>query len=1592
MDDGQTSETGLEVAIIGMAGRFPGAPDLAAFWRLLQGGSEAISFFSAEELAAAGVDTTLLADPRFVAARGVLAGADLFDADFFGYSPREAEAMDPQQRVFLECAWEALEDAGYDPATFPGLAGIWGGVAMNSYFLNLLSQPGLIAALGPQQISLGNDKDFLCTRAAYKLGLEGPAVTVQTACSSSLVAVHAACQALLSGECDLALAGGVSVGFPQVSGYLYQENGILSPDGHCRAFDERARGSVSGQGVGLVVLKRLERARADGDAIRAVVKGSAVNNDGSAKAGFTAPRVDGQAKVVRAAHLMAEVEPASISFVETHGTGTELGDPIEVAALTQAFRAGTGEEGFCALGSVKTNIGHLDAAAGIAGLIKTVLALEHRTLPATLHFAAPNPQIELEGSPFYVQARRSSWPRLGGPRRAGVSSFGLGGTNAHVVLEEAPETLPPSEPPTRPWQLLLLSARTESALEAATDRLADHLRGSVRPEAPDAADLAALADAAFTSQVGRRAFRHRRALVARGRAEAAEALAGRTPGRLLSAALPADPAQAAFVFSGLGDHYAGMGRGLYGAEPVFRAAIDRCAELLAPELGLDLRQLLYPPVAETETRNTGLDLRALLRGPAPAADADDPLQRTDLAQPALFAVQHALASLWESWGVRPRAVLGYSLGEYSAAAQAGVLSLADALTLVARRARLIQGLPPGAMLAVSLPEAEIEPWLDPALALAAVNGPTLSVVSGPVAAVAALAERLTAAGTVCRPLRTTHAFHSQMMAPLAAPFRELVRSFELRPPAIPYLSNVTGTWIRDDEATDPDYWVAHLLEPVRFARGVEELLRLPGRVLLEIGPGRSLGSLAVQLAQGAAEGPVALPTVSSLRSEHDRQEDQPFALRGLGQLWLAGVEPDWTALHAGARRRRVPLPTYPFERRRFFVERSATPAATLAAVDPTAGRAAGKLPDMADWFHLPSWKRSLPPPPPADHVQGPWLLLADEHGVGERLAARLRAAGREVVLARAGATLAEPGGFDALLGRLSALPARIVHLWSLSSPAAIDPAGPGAFAREQETGFYALLELAQALGRLLPSQGEARTAICIVANGLCRVESGDPLDPGKATLLGPVRVLPQEQAGLSCRAIDVDLGALTSETSAAPATLDRLLRELESGAAEPLVAWRGRHRWVQAFEPVRLETAPDATLPYRAGGVYLITGGTGGIGLALAGHLARTAGARLVLVSRSPHRRAREVEALEAAGAEVLVLAADITDAARLQEVVWQAVERFGRIDGVFHAAGLPGAGLAQVKTPAMARQVLAAKTAGTLALAAALAGMPLDFVVLFSSLAALAGGIGQVDYSAANSFLGAWAQAFTERSGIPAVAIDWCEWQWDAWTGAILGEGSLLRTELDRQRQLFGLTFEEGMEALRRVLASGAPEVAVSTRPLREVLVQHSLQELLRDLAGQPARREGREGNAAKAHARPALVSSYVAPRDATERSLAGLWEELLGVAGIGIHDDFFELGGHSLLGLQALARIEEGFAVRIPLHALFASPTVAELAPLLNASREPGSPGVAEDPAGRRLPDLVAASRPDPRQLLQSLDTLSDSEMDALLAEMAQEEEFLS
>jgi acyl transferase domain-containing protein len=895
---------GEGIAIVGMAGRFPKARDLTEFWQNLCAGKEGISFFTEEELAAAGVSVPE-PNERYVKARGVLEDADKFDAAFFGFNPKEAEVLDPQHRVFLECAWEALENAGCDPDRFDGTIGVFAGMSLNTYLVNnLMSRPDVIGLVGEYQAVLSNDKDFLPTRVSYKLNLKGPSLNIQTACSTSLVAVCVACQHLLNYQCDAALVGAVSIGFPQKRGYFYQEGGIASPDGHCRAFDAKAAGTVAGEGVGIVVLKRLTDALAEGDQIDAVIKGFAINNDGAMKIGYTAPSVEGQAEVIAMAQEMAGVESDTISYVEAHGTGTPLGDPIEIEGLTKAFRTGTDAKNFCAIGSVKSSIGHLDAAAGVAGLIKTVLALQYQKLPPSLHFEAPNPKIDFANSPFFVNAKLSDWGRNGSPRRAGVSSFGIGGTNAHVVVEEAP-VLGQSRSAKSP-QLLLVSAKTRPALDCAAANLTSYLQQNAH---------ANLADIAYTLQTGRREFAQRLAVVCADTPHAIAALQSLDSADVQPRVQAAENPPIIFMFPGQGAQRENMGRELYESQQVFREQVDYCAEKLKPHVNFDLRSLLYP---------------------ANEASASENLTRTANAQPALFVIEYALAKLWMSWGIEPAAMIGHSIGEYVAACLAGVFSLDAALTLVAARGRMMQQMPPGAMLAVRLPETEVQTLLGKTLSLSSVNGAALCVVSGKIEAVNELRLRLTQKNVACTLLHTSHAFHSPMMEPAVEPFARFVSALARKTPNIPFISNVTGTWITNEDAVDPAYWARHLRQTVRFAAGLGELLQVRERVLLEVGPGDTLTRLAKQHPARNAK----TLAVASLASHPEDQHEA--LLNALGQLWMNGTTPTWTALH-DRERRRVHLPAYPFERKQFWVEpakvtergtsRRVAPASTLPPED-----------------------------------------------------------------------------------------------------------------------------------------------------------------------------------------------------------------------------------------------------------------------------------------------------------------------------------------------------------------------------------------------------------------------------------------------------------------------------------------------------------------------------------------------------------------------------------------------------------------------------------------------------------------------------------
>jgi acyl transferase domain-containing protein/acyl carrier protein len=1500
-----------DIAIIGMSGRFPGAPNISQFWKNLRDGVESITRFSEKELAASGVDSSAFENPNFVPAGSVIEDIELFDAPFFGFSPREAESLDPQQRIFLECAWHALEDADHDPETYQGLIGVYGGCAMSSYLDYLQSNPAFMALLGYLQVYIGNDKDYLTTHVSYKLNLKGPSFSVQTACSTSLLAVAVACDGLASHQCDMALAGGVCVRIPQKAGYYFEPGGIFSPDGHCRVFDERAQGVVFGNGVGVVVLKRLADALADGDSIDAVIRGWAVNNDGAAKATYTAPGLQGQVDVVSRAHLRAGVRPHTITYVETHGTGTVVGDPIEMAALTQVFRAATKKKRFCAVGSVKSNVGHLDPAAGVASLVKTVLALQHKQIPASLNCEKPNPNIDFRNSPFYVNTKLSEWKVKQGPRRAGISAFGIGGTNVHLILEEAP--VAESIESSRPHHLLVLSARSSSALETAVSNLAEHLEQNGNCSS---------ADLAYTLQTGRRAFSNRGALVYQDPGDLLKALKMKDPRRLLISPQAARRRSVAFMFPGQGSQYVNMALDLYHSEPTFRSWFDRCSELLKPALSLDLRTVIYPPAEEVEVSSQWLT-------------------QTQVTQPALFAIEYSLAKLWMGWGVRPDVMIGHSIGEYVAACLAGVFSLEDGLALVSERGRLMQGLPCGSMLTVPLSEPELRPFLEGKLDLAATNEPSSCAVSGPTAAIEHLQARLSEQGLESRILHTSHAFHSQMMDPILKPFTDRVAQARLNTPELPYVSNVTGDWIRASEATDPQYWARHLRQTVRFTEGLRLLLKEQDRVLLEVGPGQSLSTFARRHPDKTG-GQVVL---SSLRHPQERQADSAFLLNTLARLWMSGAPVDWLGFHAHERRHRIHLPVYPFERQRYWAElpdAEETPAPVV------------KEPDIADWFYVPSWEYAISPEP--DDGAGPaktlsWLVFEDDCGLGQEIMDRLKQKGHDVIVVRRGEefTEIEPGTYEInprqrehylkLLSGLresKRLPQKIVHLWSLG------PADDGRpeveqFDHYQGLGFYSVLYIAQALVRLKISD---LVQIGAVSNDIHLVTGEEGICPAKATLLGACKAIPQEYPNITCRNIDVVVRTESRRTIERAAA--ELIAELSDGSHFPVIAYRGGQRWVQSFEPLRLEGTSEAVPALRESGVYLLTGGLGNIGLTLAEALAASVPAKLGLVGRSTFpakeewkewlethdaadgisRKIRRLQDIEDLGSEVLILNADVAAKDQMESALEQVYKTFGSLHGVIHGAGNLSSNaffaIDQADRDLCERQ-FQAKVRGLFILEQMLRNKNLDFVVLLSSVSSVLAGLGYVAYSAGNIFMDAFASKQNQASGSPWISINWDTWHFpqDS-TGASPGPEDLVMLP------------EEGVEAFRRILSSLPPQVVVSTGDLHARIDQWIMLSSLR---------KAREKQSSRLHARPELANPYMAPRNEVEQAVAEACQQTLGVAQVGVFDNFFnDLNGSSLLATQLVSQLRTRFQVDLPLRKFFEGPTVADLAAAIELQRESG------------------------------------------------------
>lgn len=1324
-----------DVAVIGMAAQLPGSKGVAEYWDNLCRGVEAIRRLTEAELLARGETRVRMSDPNYVPSAAILEQFDEFDAEFFGLSPKEAAIMDPQHRKFLETCWHALEDAAHVPERFGGNIGVWAGCGQGSYyFWNVCSNRDLVDGVGHFLLRhTGNDKDFLSTRVSHVFDLRGPSVNVQTACSTSLVAIHMACQSLLSGESDMALAGGVTIELPHGLGYLYKENEILSPDGHCHAFDHRAQGTVFGSGAAVVVLRRLKDALADGDHIWAVIKGSAINNDGAAKAGYLAPGVEGQALAVAEALVMSGLSSDSIGYVECHGTGTALGDPIEVAALNQAYaRVSDGtRQGPCRIGSVKTNIGHLDTAAGSAGLIKSALAVHHGKIPPSLGYEAPNPAVDFAGGPFEVNGRLSDWP-VPGPRRAGVNSLGVGGTNAHVILQEPPQAAPAGESDW-PFHVIAVSGRSKAALDANSAALAGWL--GTNPGVN-------MADLSFTLTQGRRQFERRRVLVAENAADAARLLAEPDPLLVFDHQPVSDAAGAVFMLPGGGAQYAGMARGLYETEPVFREWMDRGLDHMAQAHGADLRALWLPE-------------------PGQEAGADRRLLQPSLQLPLLMICEYALAQLWISWGVRPTALIGHSMGENTAACIAGVMSFEDCIGLVRLRGLLMDRVPAGGMLSVPLPPEEFAAELaELELDLAAVNGPGLSVVSGPDAALDRFAGRMATREVECQRIAISIAAHSRLLEPVLEEFRAYLAAITLKPPQIPVISNRSGQPLTTDEATSPDYWVAHLRGTVRFADGVSHLAQMPGRVFIEVGPGRAMQAMAK-----AHPAVTANQVISTLRHrDHDTGDDSYF-MGALARFWACGGQIDWDQIWGGLRRQRLSLPGYAFQRKRYFIER-ATHVATGAAEE------LARIDEPADWGWRPAWKLAAP----AIEIgsQGPvaqgglsWLIFADELGLASRVIEGLRARGQRVAVVEIGDTFADKGegrftlpvesdreGYEMLLAALVAqgmAPDRILHLWSVTQGARFRP-GSSLLNSQLERGFFGLLHLAQAIGAELP---EARLDLIAVCNDALRVADEPASVPEKATAAGPIRVLPHEMPNVSARLVDIRLPA----KGGIEALADNLLEEALAPSGAAVAAWRDGRRFEQSLEKVALGDDGMAAIPQ--GATCLITGGFGGIGQTIARELARRGGAKLALITRglvdSPAVMA-SLRQLEAMGAKVLAIRADVTSPEDMARAVAETRARFGGLDVVLHAAGVIRDSLIAAKTDDEAWDVLAPKLLGTRALIEALSGNPAGLTVLFSSTSSVIAPAGQADYVAANEYLNAVARSAPAALG-RVVAVNWGVW-----------------------------------------------------------------------------------------------------------------------------------------------------------------------------------------------------------------------------------------
>jgi len=1360
-----------KVAIIGMDCRLPGARNIYEYWKNLLDGVETLTTFTDEDLIASGVDPAVFRQPNYIRNRGIINGAEYFDAEFFGITPREAELIDPQQRIFLECAWHALEDAGCDPYNTKERIGVFGGTGTPLHLVEMMENTWVKKNASGASIVTSNDKDYVTTRVSYKLNLTGPSVNVQCACSTSMVAVVLGINSLMNYQSDMIIAGGSTIELPEKHGYLYQAGGMESADGHCRTFDKDANGTVFSRGCGVVVLKRLEDAIRDHNNIYAVILGGAINNDGNKKAGFTAPSVEGQVEVITEVLALSEISADTITYVEAHGTATPIGDPIEVASLSEAFRQYSDRKQYCAIGSVKTNIGHTDIASGAASLIKTALCLKNRQIPASLHFNEVNPKIDFPNSPFFVNTELRNWqPQNGTPLRALVNAFGVGGTNACVILEEPPSDS--METNKLPCDLLLVSGRSHEAVSAAQANIKSFIESfpDIDPHA-----------IAYTSRYGRHHFLNRAAIAFRNKDELLSALCTRKANTIKSP----EKRPVVFMFPGQGNQYIHMGLPLYKTHEVFKRTIDECSMILKEELGFDIRTVLFPAAADEET--------AALK-----------INETYITQPVLFMVSYAQAQLLISLGIQPDMLIGHSVGEYVAATISGVFSLKDALKAVARRGRLVQALPGGAMLAILLPEEQLGPMLPDGLEIAVLNSPGLCVASGPENIIDRFASELNKTKTFNKKIPTSHAFHSAMMEPALPAFAEFFKEIRLSAPTIPIASTVTGQWLTAEESTNPDFWVKHVRKTVRFADAAKLCLDTAPAVFVESGPGQSLESAVKrQLTKDTSH-----EVISTIPALENNADPLIYFYSSLGHIWASGDYFKWE-LFDKSRRKLISYPGYPFERKPYIIDFSHKGGAKAKSENK-------KKSDIDQWFYIPGWRRTAPPQ--QIRVNGMavaeqasekacWLLFNDELGLCCEIANELNAAGLSCFTVKKGPDFArekegftlDPGRKEHYIKLIKSLksenwnPDKVIFAWNYSKEPLTGHLAPIYAEQLAADHFYSPLYLEQAL----IIEGLVKNQFLLFAvNHLFNVTGEEVLAPEKALCVGAARVIGQEHPGIIARLVDlptVSKSKLLKELSSA------VISECRLAADENIVAYRHGYRWVEDYTPVCPENEGLTEKSLTDNGVYLITGGVSGIGMELAKFIARSVKANLVLTHRSPipprsewqriaetagpddfgAMRVRDIMELESLGATVILAQLDASDYEGTGNLVGRIEKEHGPIRGVLHSAGMPGAGVIALKEKELADLVLKSKLHGTLILHDIFKEKQLDFFFLFSSVSSIFGEAARIDYCSSNSFMDSFAQYRKRLTGDGTLSINWGQW-------GIIGMGANWeRTKAEKKQQL---------------------------------------------------------------------------------------------------------------------------------------------------------------------------------------------------------------